>query len=58
MFLQVLLSVASVWAVCAILTATDILPAGDAARTDAKLKIMTGSPWFRFPYPCNIYCLH
>ncbi|KAG4076097.1 hypothetical protein HA402_011443 [Bradysia odoriphaga] len=47
----VLLSVATVWAVCAILTVTDVLPANDAARTDSKLKIMTGSSWFRVPYP-------
>lgn len=51
---QVLLSVATVWAICAILTVTDVLSADDAARTDSKLKIMTGSSWFRFPYPCKI----
>ncbi|CAG7819612.1 unnamed protein product [Allacma fusca] len=47
----VLLSVGIVWAVCAILTVTDVLPEGNAARTDSKINILNGSPWFRVPYP-------
>ena len=48
----VLLSVATIWTICWVLTATDTLPVGDAARTDVKLKILEGAPWFRLPYPC------
>ncbi|CAG7826767.1 unnamed protein product [Allacma fusca] len=47
----VLISVALVWSVCGILTAADVLKPGDPARTDSKLKILEGSPWFRIPYP-------
>lgn len=39
------------WVVCAILTATGILPEENLARTDSKLKILHEAPWFNFPYP-------
>ena len=44
---------AATWMLCYILTATDVFPAGDAARTDAKSKIIQQSDWFRVPYPCK-----
>ncbi len=47
----VLLSLTIVWGACAILTVTDILPEGDPARADSKLRILQGSPWFRVPTP-------
>ena len=43
-----------VWGTCAILTATDVLPENDAARTDLLTNIVDNSKWFRVPYPCKI----
>lgn len=44
------------WAICAILTAADVLPENEAewgynARTDVKSYVLEKSKWFRFPYP-------
>nr|CAD7264902.1 unnamed protein product [Timema shepardi] len=39
------------WGICGLLTITDYLPLGHAARTDVKISILEESPWFRFPYP-------
>lgn len=39
------------WIICAIVTVTDALPPGHPGRTDTKIKIISDSPWFRFPYP-------
>lgn len=49
--MQVLLTIAIMWGVCGVLTATGALPPGHAARTDAKLELLRGAPWFRVPYP-------
>ena len=51
---QVILSLLIVWGTCTILTFTKVLPEGDPARADAKIRILQGSPWFRIPYPCKI----
>ncbi|CAG7826765.1 unnamed protein product [Allacma fusca] len=48
---SVLLAVGVVWIMCGVLTVANVLKPGDAARTDAKISIITGSSWFRVPYP-------
>ncbi|CAH2036821.1 unnamed protein product, partial [Iphiclides podalirius] len=47
----VLLTIAIMWSVCGVLTATGVFPQGHPARTDLKLKIIEDAPWFRVPYP-------
>ncbi|XP_061377243.1 solute carrier family 23 member 2 isoform X2 [Danaus plexippus] len=47
----VLLTIAIMWVVCGVLTATNVFPAGHPARTDLKLNIIEDAPWFRVPYP-------
>ncbi|XP_067007322.1 solute carrier family 23 member 2 isoform X2 [Anabrus simplex] len=47
----VLLTIMLMWGICGILTITDTLPLGHAARTDTKLRILQDSSWFRVPYP-------
>ncbi|WAQ95015.1 S23A1-like protein [Mya arenaria] len=52
----VLLSMVISWVICAILTATDVLPSdptkwGHVARTDTEIDVLQKSKWFRFPYP-------
>lgn len=49
--MQVLLAVLIVWAVAAVLTAIDYYPEGSAARTDSRINLMIGAPWFKVPYP-------
>ncbi|XP_034033438.1 solute carrier family 23 member 1 [Thalassophryne amazonica] len=54
----IILAIMMVWLICYILTLTDLLPSdpesyGHKARTDARGDIMTLSPWFRVPYPCQ-----
>uniref|UniRef100_A0A665T9V4 Solute carrier family 23 member 1 n=1 Tax=Echeneis naucrates TaxID=173247 RepID=A0A665T9V4_ECHNA len=54
----IILAIMLVWLVCYILTLTNLLPSepghyGHRARTDARGDIMTSSPWFRVPYPCQ-----
>ncbi|KAJ7997308.1 hypothetical protein DPEC_G00227620 [Dallia pectoralis] len=54
----IVMAVMVVWLLCYILTLTDVLPSdprryGHKARTDARGDIMTLSPWFRVPYPCQ-----
>uniref|UniRef100_A0AAQ5X1R9 Solute carrier family 23 member 1 n=1 Tax=Amphiprion ocellaris TaxID=80972 RepID=A0AAQ5X1R9_AMPOC len=54
----IILAIMVVWLVCYILTLTDLLPDdpdryGHKGRTDARGDIMTSSPWFRVPYPCQ-----
>lgn len=49
----VLLSVVISWGTCWVLTFTEVLPRGNHARTDLRLEVITESPWFRFPYPCQ-----
>ena len=41
------------WAICAILTATDVLSPDNPARTDLQLNLLKNSAWFRVPYPCK-----
>nr|CAD7590799.1 unnamed protein product [Timema genevievae] len=48
---MVLLTIMLMWGICGLLTVTDYLPLGHAARTDVKISILEESPWFRFPYP-------
>ncbi|KAF7988867.1 hypothetical protein HCN44_007177 [Aphidius gifuensis] len=47
----VLLTIIIMWTVCGLLTFTNYLPIGHPARTDAKINILSDSPWFRIPYP-------
>ncbi|KAF9823639.1 hypothetical protein SFRURICE_009184 [Spodoptera frugiperda] len=47
----VLLTIAIMWALCAILTVTGVFPPEHPARTDVKLNIIEDAPWFRVPYP-------
>ncbi|CAF4845514.1 unnamed protein product [Pieris macdunnoughi] len=47
----VLLTIVIMWAVCGILTATNVFEAGHPARTDLKINIIEDAPWFRVPYP-------
>ena len=49
--LPVLLAIIISWIVCIILTATDAVPAGNGARTDANKAVLDNAPWFFFPYP-------
>ena len=49
--LPVLLTIVFMWTLCAILTVTEALEPGSAARTDIKIRILNEAPWFRFPYP-------
>ena len=54
--MQVLLAMIVSWAICAILTATDVLPNdpdkwGYSARTDARAGVISKASWFRVPYP-------
>lgn len=39
------------WGLCGILTVTNVLEPGHAARTDARLRVLTDSAWFYIPYP-------
>ena len=42
----------SVWVLCIILTVTNAFPSEHPARTDGVMrKLVTDSPWIRFPYP-------
>ncbi|XP_073476858.1 solute carrier family 23 member 1 [Aquarana catesbeiana] len=49
----IIMAIMLVWLLCYILTLTDVFPSGSKARTDARGEIMSSSPWFRFPYPCQ-----
>jgi hypothetical protein len=48
---QVLLTITIMWAICGILTATDVFPEGHPARTDVRIRVLEDAPWFRVPYP-------
>lgn len=50
-YFKVLLTIVIMWAICGILTLTDVFRPGHPARTDLKLKIIDDAPWFRVPYP-------
>ncbi|OWF50978.1 Solute carrier family 23 member 2 [Mizuhopecten yessoensis] len=54
--LPVIISVCIGWLVCHILTVTDTLPNDKNApsyyaRTDSRLEVLSGMPWFYIPYP-------
>lgn len=54
--LPVIISISIGWLVCYLLTITDTLPNDPNsqsyyARTDARLDVVSGIPWFFFPYP-------
>ncbi|XP_064090453.1 solute carrier family 23 member 1-like isoform X2 [Macrobrachium nipponense] len=49
----VLLAVILAWVTCWALTYADVLPPDNHARTDLRLEIISDSPWFRVPYPCQ-----
>ena len=48
----VLLTIIIMWAVCAILTATDTFEIDDGARTDLNIEIIERIDWIKLPYPC------
>ncbi|ELU17651.1 hypothetical protein CAPTEDRAFT_36034, partial [Capitella teleta] len=53
----VLLAILISWAVCHIITVTDVIKKEDTghwgynARTDVKMNVLAKAQWFRFPYP-------
>uniref|UniRef100_A0A182VXG1 Xanthine/uracil transporter n=1 Tax=Anopheles minimus TaxID=112268 RepID=A0A182VXG1_9DIPT len=47
----VLLTIAIMWTVCGVLTATGVFPEGHPARTDVRLRVLEDAEWFRIPYP-------
>ncbi|KAI0214579.1 Solute carrier family 23 member 2, partial [Lamellibrachia satsuma] len=52
----VMLTIVTSWLICAILTATNVLPPtrgswGYEARTDIRIDSLRDTPWFRIPYP-------
>lgn len=47
----VLLSISIMWIICLVLTLTNVFEVGNLARTDIRLNVLTGAPWFRIPYP-------
>ncbi|XP_058813991.1 solute carrier family 23 member 2 isoform X2 [Topomyia yanbarensis] len=49
----VLLTIVIMWSLCAVLTATNVLPEGHPARTDVRIKVLHDAAWFRVPYPCQ-----
>ncbi|KAI0218510.1 Solute carrier family 23 member 2 [Lamellibrachia satsuma] len=51
-----MLTIVTSWLICAILTATNVLPSthdswGYEARTDTRIDSLRDTPWFRIPYP-------
>ena len=51
----VLLTILTMWGICAIITAANGFSEKDAGRTDLKLSILKNIDWFRFPYPCKFF---
>ena len=51
----VLITILFMWLVCIILTVTEVLPEGDAARSDANFDLINGVDWFSIPYPCKSF---
>lgn len=47
----VLLTILIMWGICLILTLSDTLPEGHAARTDARIGVLNDASWFYVPYP-------
>ena len=44
-----------VWLLCLILTLNDKFEKKSPARTDLHPEIISEAPWFRVPYPGNIF---
>ncbi|KAM3925977.1 solute carrier family 23 member 1 [Leptodactylus fuscus] len=49
----IIMAIMLAWLLCYILTLTNVFASDSKARTDARGEIMSSSPWFRFPYPCQ-----
>lgn len=47
----VLMTIAIMWGLCGILTATNVFEEGHPSRTDVRLKVLTNAKWFYVPYP-------
>ncbi|CAN8001266.1 unnamed protein product [Ixodes pacificus] len=47
----ILLAILISWGACFLMTETEYLAPGDAARTDIRASIIDKSPWIRVPYP-------
>ncbi|XP_042213697.1 solute carrier family 23 member 2-like isoform X2 [Homarus americanus] len=47
----VLMAIVLSWGFCAILTAAEVFPEGNKARTDLTTGLLRQSSWFTFPYP-------
>ncbi|GAB6023966.1 hypothetical protein CHUAL_008695 [Chamberlinius hualienensis] len=50
-FFPIITSIIIMWIVCLILTATNVFPENNTARTDSANTIINHTPWFKFPYP-------
>lgn len=57
-FFQVLLTILIMWAICGILTLTNVFPSGHPGRTDYKINILVQADWFRVPYPGELKDTH
>ena len=51
----ILITILSVWGLCAILTVTEAISPDNGARTDKNIELLYKADWFRFPYPCEYY---
>ena len=49
----VLMTIISMWVLCAIITGSGGFAEKDPARTDLKINTFYSSSWIRFPYPCK-----
>ncbi|XP_076441394.1 solute carrier family 23 member 1-like [Babylonia areolata] len=47
----VLLGILVTWMISFLLTVTDVLPAGNNARTDVNYDVLSDAAWFHVPYP-------
>ena len=52
-FSQVLLTVTSMWGLCAILTVSGALSHTSNLRTDLRSDMLAEAVWIRVPYPCE-----
>ena len=49
----ILITILSMWGLCAILTVTEVISPTNGARTDKNIELLYKANWFRFPYPCE-----
>ena len=49
----ILITILSMWGLCAILTVTEVISPTNGARTDKNIELLYKADWFRFPYPCE-----